>query len=400
MEDLSLYTPRKYDTVITAGSHFQMQRVRIRVDRYWIRGGEREEGTTVLMGDGGRVTYCDLLGKGVVFAFSSGRNILIAHNRVMAGKSPFALAGSDGVIVEDNQVVSLDPTAYINLSNEGRNLYYARNRHESFFVQQSDFSWTFDGYGVAYQGKVASTDGTNLTLAKDPTYPEWAVESHPIWRRAAVCIIEGKGTGQYRLVTANKGRNWQIDRTFDVAPDETSVITIVPFRGRVLLVGNRFEDASWVNLGYGTSIDVLFTNNSLYRAGALLNYGLRDPDGTLPSWFVQYLDNDIYEGNTVVQTTSDMRNANIFSGTATRAAIHRRQHLHRDNSGNFDVAGNATDVIMEHCTLENPRSRFTIGKDTKGVLLRNNVFPNGVTRYDGEGVGQAVIKSLPVTAPK
>jgi hypothetical protein len=395
VEDLSLYTPRKYDSVIVAGDNFRMQRVRVRVDRYWIRSGEREEGTTVLMGNGSRVTDCDLLGKGVVFALSSGRNILIARNRVMAGKSPFSLQRSDGVIIEDNEVVSLDPTAYINLSNEGRNLYYARNRHESFFVQQSDFSWTFDGYGVAYQGKAASVDGTHVTLAKDPTYPQWAGESDSIWRRAVVCVIEGKGTGQYRFVTANKGRNWEIDRPFDVAPDAASTISVVPFRGRVLLVGNRFEDASWVNLGYGTSIDVLFTHNSLYRAGALLNYGLRDPDGTLPSWFVQYLDNDIYEGHTMVQTTSDMRNGNVFSGPATRAAIHRRQHLHGDNSGSFDVGGNASDVIMEQCKLENPRSRFTVGKETSGVLLRNNVFPAGITRYSGEGISQAVVKTLP-----
>ena len=60
--------------------------------------------------------------------------------------------GSDGLIVEDNDFVSLDPTAYVNLSNEGRNVYYARNRHESQYTQQSDFSWTFDGGGVAYQG--------------------------------------------------------------------------------------------------------------------------------------------------------------------------------------------------------------------------------------------------------
>lgn len=398
IEDLSIYTPRQYQTVVTAGPNFRMQRVRVRVDRYWIRAGEREEGTTLQISDGARVTDCDLLGKGVVFAFSTGRNIVIAHNRVLAGKSPFSMQRSDGVIIEDNEVVSLDPTAYINLSNEGRDIYYARNRHESFFVAQSDFSWTFDGYGVAYQGKIAATDSTNVTLAQDPTYPEWAGESDPMWHRAVICVIDGRGTGQYRFVTVNQGRNWQVDRPFDIAPDQTSIVTIVPFRGRVLLVGNRFEDASWVNLGYGTSIDVIATHNSLYRAGYFLNYGLRDADGTLPSWYIQFLDNDIYEGHTLIQTTSDTRNASVFGGPATRAAVHRRQHLHSNNSGSFDVGGNATDVIMEHCTADNPRSGFKVGKETSGILLRNNAFAGAGARYKGEGVNNAVVLPAPSTA--
>ncbi len=393
LEDMSLYFPREYQEAIHTGDNFRMRHVRIRVDRYWIRRGQREDGTTLSLGNNCRVTDCDILGKGVVFTFNSGHNEIIARNRVMAGKSPFSLQGSDGVIIEDNDVVSLDPTAYINLSNEGRNVYYARNHHESLFAQQSDFSWTFDGGGVAYQGKAATVDGLHLSLAQAPTYPVWAGENSPLWHRAVVCVIDGKGTGQYRFVIANLGRNWEIDRPFDVVPDATSTISIVPFRGRVLVVGNHFEDASWVNLGYGTSIDVVCSHNSLYRVGALLNYGLRDPDGTLPSWYVQYLDNDIYEGHTLEQTTADMRNPTVFSGPSTRASIHRREHMHSDNSGSFDVGGNATDVIMEHCTLDNPRSRLTVGNETSGVLLRDNTFSGGVARYSGDGVPQAVVVS-------
>ena len=213
-----------------------------------------------------------------------------------------------------------------------------------------------------------------------------------------VCVLSGRGTGQYRFVTSNAGRAWQIDRPFDVAPDAASVVSIVPFRGRVLLVGNHFEDAGWVNLGYGTSLDVVCAHNALYRVGALLNLGLRDPDGVLPSWYVQYLDNDVYEGKTLVQTTGDERNANVFSGTSTRGAVHRRLHLHADNSGNLDVGGNATDVIMEHCRLDDARSAFSVGSDTGGVLLRGNVFA-GSPHYGGDGLGKAVVRLLPPELP-
>lgn len=382
IEDMSLYLPRLYQTAIETGADFRLQRVRIRVDRYWIRDGKREDGLTLRLDDNGQVLDCDILARGVAIAFAHGRNERIARNRIMAGKAHFALERGEHVIVEDNDLISLDPTAYINLSGEGREIYYARNRQTSFFAHQSDFSWTFDGVGMAYLGKLAAIKGSALTLAQDPVYPAWASETSGFWKRAVVCIMDGRGAGQYRFVTSNQGRAWQIDRPFDVLPDEKSVVSIIPYRGRVLVVGNRFEDAGWVNMGYGSSFDVVCSHNSLYRVGSFLNLGLRNTDGVHASWRIQYLDNDIYEGHTLVQTTADMRAADLYNGPTTRAAIHRRHHLHADNSGSIDIGGNATDVIVEHCDLLNPRSRITIGKETAGILLRANTSP----RYAGDGL--------------
>ena len=372
LENLSLYLPREYSQAISAGEGFRMRRVRIRIDRYWIRGGEREDGLTLRMGSNGQVTDCDILARGVAFAFDGGQNEVIARNTVQAGKSHCSLEHSDGVIVEDNDFVSLDPTTYNNLSNEGRNIYYARNRHESLFAQQSDYSWTFDGTGSAYLGPVTGVAGTTVTLAHDPTYPAWAGESHPLWKRAAVCILDGRGAGQYRFAAANKGREWQVDQPFQVSPDSSSTLAIIPFRGRVLVIGNRFEDAGWVNMGYGSSFDVVCAGNQLWRVGAFLNLGLRDKEGVQPSWFIQYLDNDVREGQTLVQTTADMRNPDLFAGAVTRAAIHRRLRLGMDNSGRVSIGGNATDVIVEHCALGNSHSTIKADAGTRSVLLRGN----------------------------
>ena len=315
----------------------------------------------------------------------------------MAGKSHFALERSDGVIVEDNALISLDPTAYINLSGEGRNVYYARNKHSSFFVQQSDFSFTFDGNGGAYFGKVAAVNGTTVTLAADPTYPGWANEKHPLWRRSVVCIMDGRGAGQYRYVTSNQGRTWQVDRPFEVAPDATSLISIIPFRGRALVIGNRFEDAGWVNMGYGSSFDVTCADNSLYRVGAFLNEGLREPDAIHASWFIQYLNNTINEGHTLEQTNGDQRKTSLYDGTTTRYAVHRGNRYAADNSGNINIGGNATDAIAEHCTLGNIHSAIESSPDTTGVLFRANIFEDGkgkpvTPRYQGGGLAKAVTR--------
>ena len=390
LEDLSLYLPRHYQTGIASGDGFGMQRVRVRVDRYWQRSGERENDVLMRIGSHCRVLDCDILAQGVAISFGRGRDEIIARNTIAAGKSHLALEHCDGAIVEDNQLDSLDPTAYINLANEGRNLYYARNTQRSLFAQQSDFSLTFDGNGSAYLGG-ASAAGSELTLLKEPKFPAWANESSELWQRAAACILDGRGAGQYRLIAANAGRKWQLERPFEVAPDASSVVSIIPFRGHVLVVGNRFEDANWVNMGYGSSFDVVCASNSLYRVGALLNLGLREPEGVHASWFVQYLHNDIFEGRTLEQSTGDERNPQIFGGTTTRFAIHRAQHFHADNSGSINIGGNACDAVVEHCRLDNEASRIVAEPRTGGVLLRDNAFATPSARYEGAGLSRALV---------
>jgi|GEM_PF-1183399 len=370
IEDLTLIMPRMYQTGVVTGNGFRMRRVRVRVDRYWIRSGERENGLLLQLGDNSQVTDCDIVARGV--AMTSGTGLVMARNRIIAGKSNLDLAHSDGVIVEDNVMISLDPTAYINLSGEGRNVYYSRNRHEAFYAQQSDFSWTFDGVAQAYLGRIALVHGVDIELGEDPKYPDWAKEDSPLWRRSVVCVLEGKGEGQYRYVVENRGRMWKVDRPFSIPPDSSSVISIIPYRGNVMLIGNRFEDAGWVNLGYGSSFNVIGANNQTFRVGEMLNLGLRNPDGVMPSWYVQYHDNDIREGDTMVQSMGDMRNPNIFSGSVTRFCVHRGQHIHADNYGKIDIGGNANNVIVEDCILDNPSGAIQVDENTSGVLLRRN----------------------------
>lgn len=370
IEDITLILPRKYKIGLVTGDGFRMRRVRVRVDRYWIRSGERENGLLLQLGNDSQVTDCDIVARGV--AMTSGKGMLIARNRIAAGKSNLDLAHSDGVIVEDNVMISMDPTAYINLSGEGRNVYYSRNRHEAFYAQQSDFSWTFDGVAQAYLGRIASVHDVEIELAEDPKYPNWAHEDSPLWRRSVVCILSGKGEGQYRHVVGNKGRSWKMDRPFAILPDSQSIISIIPYRGNVLVTGNRFEDAGWVNMGYGSSFNVIGACNETYRAGEMLNLGLREPNGVMPSWYVQYHENDIREGDTLVQSNGDMRNPQLFSGSVTRFCLHRGQHIHADNWGGIGIGGNAEDIVVENCIIDNPNGAIRVDADTRGVLVRGN----------------------------
>lgn len=390
VEDMSLYVPRHFKNGIRSGEHFQMKHVRIRVDRYWIRRGKQNNEVLLSMGGCSRVTDCNIVAQGVAITYG-GPDVLVARNTIMAGKSPIALANSNGAIIEDNKFIGVDPWAYINLNEQGRNIYYAHNRHVSEFPDEADFSFTFDGRGAAYLGKMAAIHGTTVTLAKAPKYPRWAGEQNPFWRRSVVAILAGTGAGQYRFVTANHGRQWQINRPFDIAPNDTSTISIVPFRGHVLIIGNQFADANWVNVGYGSSFDVICADNRLYRCGSFLNYGLRRNTGVQPSWYVQYLDNDVYDGLTTVWVHGDMQCPQIFGGTVTRYTVLRGIHIHADNCGSIEIGGNAQDVIVEGCTLDNPWSRIKIQGQARDVLLHNNIFAKGSAGYTGNRLSAALV---------
>lgn len=389
IEEMSLYLPLDYEQGIVSEKRLRMNKVRVRVDHYWLVQG-RGGGTVARLGRNFRVTDCDILAKGD--ALVPGQYGVIARNRIASNKSNTPMGGSREIIVEDNKFVSMDPTTYQNISGNGRNIYYAHNHHESLYAQQADYSFTFDSGTGAYLGKVAEINGTKVTLATDPTYPAWAPERNSIWRRSAVFILDGKGSGQWRDVVSNQGRAWEIDRPFDPAPDVSSLVSIVSFNGRVLVIGNHFEDANWVNAGYGTSIDVIYAENKLLRCADLINYGLRGQHGFQPSWHVQYLDNQVTEGQTSVSSTSGSRDSELYAGPITSWAIHRRHTVAAQNSGSISIGGNLRDAIVEGCNLRHPLSTIKVDRAAEGVLFRNNRFEASQTpRYEGDGLKSAVI---------
>ncbi len=399
IEDMSLYLPLEHQTAIAAGDRFRMHRVRVRIDHHWaLDGNQRPEGTLARLGKNFEVTDCDLVAKGT--GLVPGQFGLIARNRIVAGKTNCPLGGSREVIVEDNQFVSTFPTAYMNIAGVGRNLYFARNRQEALSTQQADYSFTFDAGCAAYFGHLAAVEGTRLTLAGDPVYPKWALEPSDLWKQAIVVIQDGRGAGQWRYVVSNRGREWVLESPFACPPDNSSMVTIVPMNGRVLVVGNRFEDANWVNAGYGTSLEVIYAANQLYRCAQLLNYGLTTRGEFLPSWYVQYLDNEAHEGYTTLDTTGSLRDFKDYSGPLTRCTIHRRHLVAEDNCGGVGLSGQARDLIVENCEFRHPASRIRVDNDAQGVLVRNNRFAPGTgPHYEGNRLRDAVVVP-PLDAPR
>lgn len=167
-------------------------------------------------------------------------------------------------------------------------------------------------------------------------------------------------------------------------PDDKSLVTIVPLCGRALMIGNLFEDANWVNAGFGTALDVIYADNRIVRCAELLNYGMASERYLCPNFNVQYLDNELSEGQISIVTTGSVRPPESFGGQITQNIIYRRNHLTADNSGGFRIQGAALrEVILEDCSVAHPDSVIKVENGPGGVLMRRCRSAAGEPRCEG-----------------
>lgn len=389
LEDLSVYLPRDYRMGVQSRDRLRMTRVRLRVDRWWMPHKERGKGKAIWPGHNFQVVNCDIAVLGT--ALRGDVDGVVAGNRIEASDAIFWMGAGKNLIVEGNEFRGLSPSAYTNLYGYSENVYFARNTQRTDFAHQADLSFTFDSTGGGYFGGIDHENGATVMLSSDPVFPKWAPPRHEVWKRVALCILSGRGAGQWRHVTAFSGRDWQVDRPFDPMPDKTSEVTIVPFNGRTLVIGNEFEDANWVNAGYGTSIDVVVADNHLRRVALMLNYGGYLHNTVQPSWHVEYLGNTIAEGLTRISISGGERKGTPYHGAVTRWTVVRGNVFDPDNFGGVTLDGpRLSDVIVERTTLVPQGGKVLVKQHADGVVLHDNRFGGGEPRYGGDALKTAV----------
>ena len=402
IESLSLYCQQHRDVISTtaASQRFFARRVRVRANCYFMiedtakefRGrhgpvSHKQCGAALLLrGNNFEVSDCDIYASNYALRILKGKTGLVTRNRLLYGGRGYSIENTKRLIFEENLVagnnllsIGNDITTF--WTNSCRHIFFARNRLQQMFGADREMM-TLDAAGGAYSGKVAAVNGTKLTLAADPEFRDYAPKPHTDWTGAAVQILDGKGAGQYRFVTSHSGREWQVDRPWTVAPDANSRISIAPFRGKNLFIGNTFEDGGAFQL-YGAAHDSIVAENKGSRMDGFLVWGLNPHGwGHQPSWGCQFLDNEILEGNGYGPRSAGFGTiasdeSRTFDGPLVRQAIFRRNVL--QNNARFSIGGATEDVLVEHCTIRHNEHAIELKSSTKGVLLRDNVF-EGVTR--------------------
>jgi len=109
--------------------------------------------------------------------------------------------------------------------------------------------------------------------------------------------------------------------------------------------------------------------------------------GQQPSWYCQFLDNEISEGNGYGNRTARFGtiggdDPKRYDGPLVRGAIFRRNVCR--NNASFYINGAAVDVLVEHCVIRNADVGIKVAPSVKGVLLRGNEFEH-VERTEGNG---------------
>lgn len=300
-----------------------------------------------------------------------------------------------GLIFERNSIKGVAVGASTYWNNFAKELYFADNAVQHVYGGDREIL-TSDAGGGAYLGQ-ATASGTKLTLAADPVFKDYAPTAHTDYRGAAVYLMDGTGAGQWRTVTANQGREWEVDRPWDVPPDDTSVLSIVPFRGRSLIVNNTFTDGGAVQM-YGTVADIIIAGNKGTRIDGFYTWGLNPHGwGWQPAWTTQLLDNEILEGSGyggrvwgptflgVITSNTDAQ----YAGPLARGNVLRRNVL--QTSSYISLGGVSTDTLVENCTLKHHAIGIRVGKDVRNVLLRRNVFEDVAKPLEGDGAANALV---------
>ena len=421
IEDLSIYC-RKHIRVIdsnSASERLRVNRVRARANAFFMhtnpgavhRGRKAPEklGEGQLLRVIGRnfqITDCDLWGSGQVLAidphgFAGERPPscgLIRGNRIAYGYQGHLFENVDRLIFEGNELVACGPTAGGNgisayWNNFSRHVFYARNRvHDIYGIDRE--TMTLDGGGGAYFGTAVS-DGAKLVLDADPVYKDYAPTPRTDYRGAAVYVLHGRGAGQYRFVVSNQGREWTVDRAWDVSLDGTSLLSIVPFRGRNLFVGNRLEDAGAFEL-YGSAADVVVADNTGARIDGIFAWGLNQHGwGWHPVLRCQFLGNTIAEGSGYGSRVSGPAflgvvttgNNEQYPGPLARAVVVRNNRLL--SQAFISLTGTIDGVVVEGNTISHSARGVRIGENVSGVLIRQNRYDDVKERITGNGKAAA-----------
>jgi hypothetical protein len=416
LENLTLYASNYRHLVVgdleptAAGEpgHVRIDRVTIRAVRYrghlqpeqidqrYREALKLESGDTLrLGGDDIVITDSDIYGSGRALYLQQPRGAYVARNHFYNGRGGwYCLSGVDGVIFEDNAITGADLAATgggINTLGHmaySQNVYFARNTLSLMHGWDRE-AMTSDGPGGYYYGGVQAAGAQALTLTGPPVEQAGPPQR---WRGAGVFVLGGRGMGQFAQVRDVQGATVQLDRPWQVAPDATSVLTITPIQQNYLFIDNSFTDAGVAVQLYGTSVNHVVAGNRSTRTAGFLNQGMWYHHYQ-PSWYCQFLVNDILEGNVYRGGPNNtLLGSEAFIGTRglqrapntaplALASILRGNHLHADahlevSGGNDAAAPGVRDVIVENNRVENADVGLIISPGVTGVWQSGNRYVN------------------------
>lgn len=337
--------------------------------------------TVRLSGENLRIEGSDIYGSGRSFYLQAPRGAYVANNKFYNGRwGWYSVSGADGVIFEGNQIIGGDLQSSGGGVNTLKGEFFAQN---VAFIEnkfQMTHGWygeamTSDGPGGCYFGPLnaISESGRSLTLASEPKTqgPQKCVG-------AGLFILGGRGMGQVRRIAAINGANVSVDHPFIVLPDTTSTISITTLQRHYLMIGNEFSDAGVAIQLFGSSIDDVVADNISSRTGGFIARGLQYGGYFQPTWYNQFLGNQISEGDSAADAVLAVRGSQKAPNQSplALATVIRSNVLeggaHIEVSGYTKNAPGVKDAIVENNRVSNVDRPIRIDAGAIDVLVRKN----------------------------
>ena len=269
----------------------RLRRVRLRLtplsrkglDEGQIQARREAAGKTIavqMYGDNLRMLDCDMAWPTHIGFTMQGNDLLCRNNVAKAENGGWCpVGGGERAIIEGNRFSGV--TTGI---TRGAKVWFANN------VVEHQYAGFREGF---------TTDGTfgGPGFLKSPRYDgDWisyqtdGERAEPAWIPAAVRIVEGKGAGQTRRIRAFDGNRLQLERPFDVAPDESSLLCAANALQHHIVYRNTVSDTGIAVQLFGGALDCVVAENESARSG-----GFRS-SGDDMCWQIQFLGNRITEG--------------------------------------------------------------------------------------------------------
>ncbi|UUE99459.1 hypothetical protein NDY24_06780 [Xanthomonas hortorum pv. pelargonii] len=296
------------------------------------------------------------------------QNALITHNRHLSAGAPYHQTPSE-----------------LGFAAPSRDVYYADNASQ--YPQDAQQTWqlTMDEGIGNYLGKVAASSGTTLTLANNAKDVPYLCDPDG----NSVMIVSGKGAGQMRYLMGNTsplGNRVNLDRAWDIPPDQSSIVTIVTTNGRMLFVNNDHGGAGPIT-NFFPSADVIHAYNRLHRFGA----GIVQPTGfytdansLLAGWHSQMLNNEI-TADAVANPSSIGGQTAVFNLQGSNLMISEGK---REMPGTpMPSPAPASFAISLRCRCDRKRGLVGSGKNS---LVENNTTPE--VRIQNGNVKDALVR--------
>jgi len=347
---------------------------RLKADKF--QSVDRNLCAILIDGENIQVTDCEIYSSQSPFRFN-GNNAIFRNNHCFEGGISAFISGKN-IIFEDNCVeggiLSRGLGQYVR-----ENLYYARNRIGNFSTADAEI-FTSDQFSYSSVGFISAA-GTKIILDQ---VPDWEKLTGPHWGgnetfELYLFITRGRGMGQSRRIKSYQGREVELDRPWDIPPDNTSSILLSGCHMHNLLIGNEFHDGSIVQCWF-MGVEWILAGNKITRGGGMQQVS-RDDAG----WYFQFIGNEILTGSGTRGPWNERppRYSHLnVNGTGSRSAVFRRNVLHNNSritigAWRWDgpspsIVGN--DIVIDHNFFKDADEGISLPPRSNGILLWKNHF--------------------------